>query len=279
MVLKNAMHLPAYAPMQHLASAISCERDKKFPAMRHPVAAMARKSFNGKQDWLKNRVCFIACYCRKTAHTFAQHALDGQSITIARQTKWRILAMEAPRSPGHPATQSADRSLLIVDSDQMFLSRLAKTMETRGFEVTTSDTASRAAKVIEISPPAFAVIDMRLKDGNGIDLIESLRRRRPEMRAIVLTGHANIATAVMAIKRGADDYLSKPSEPGEIQAALMGTGALLPIPDHPMSADRVRWEHIQRVFEACARNVSETARRLGMHRRTLQRILAKRAPR
>ena len=132
---------------------------------------------------------------------------------------------------------------------------------------------------IVLQPPAFAIIDMRLQDGNGLDVIEALHQARPEARAVVLTGYGNIATAVTAVKLGAIDYLAKPADADAVYAALVGdTDSRAALPDNPMSADRVRWEHIQRVYELCNRNVSETARRLNMHRRTLQRILAKRAP-
>ena len=114
-----------------------------------------------------------------------------------------------------------------------------------------------------------------------MDVVEALRAKRPDARIVVLTGYGAIATAVAAVKIGATDYLSKPADADEVvNALLQGTdGALPQLPENPMSADRVRWEHIQRVYEQCDRNVSETARRLTMHRRTLQRILAKRSPR
>jgi two-component system response regulator RegA len=170
--------------------------------------------------------------------------------------------------------------LLLVDDDKAFLQRLARAMEKRGFVVETAESVAEARAKVETVDPAFAVVDMRLEDGNGLDVIEILRTRRPETRAIILTGYGNIATAVTAVKLGAIDYLSKPTDADEIYAALMQRKdeRALP-PENPMSADRVRWEHIQRVYELCERNVSETARRLNMHRRTLQRILAKRAPR
>lgn len=174
----------------------------------------------------------------------------------------------------------ADRTLLIVDDDKAFLQRLARAMESRGFIVATADTVSDAVQSVRASPPAFAVVDMRLGDGNGLDVIEAIRARREDTRAIILTGYGNIATAVTAVKLGAVDYLSKPADADEIYTALTREpGEKAPLPENPMSADRVRWEHIQRVYESCNRNVSETARRLSMHRRTLQRILAKRAPR
>jgi two-component system response regulator RegA len=173
----------------------------------------------------------------------------------------------------------ADRSLLLVDDDRPFLTRLGRAMELRGFEVRMAASIAEAHGMIRERAPAFAVIDMRLEDGNGLDVIEELSKARPEARAVVLTGYGNIATAVTAVKIGAVDYLSKPADADDICNALLArTDQKADPPENPMSADRVRWEHIQRVYELCNRNVSETARRLNMHRRTLQRILAKRAP-
>lgn len=175
---------------------------------------------------------------------------------------------------------AGERSLLIVDDDRPFLTRLARAMESRGYAVRTAETVADGVAAIEAEPPAFAVIDMRLTDGSGLEVITKLKERRPDSRGIILTGYGNIATAVTAVKLGAFDYLAKPADADEVHAALMAIsdGRAAP-PENPMSADRVRWEHIQRVYELCGRNVSETARRLNMHRRTLQRILAKRAPR
>ncbi len=170
--------------------------------------------------------------------------------------------------------------LLIVDDDRPFLERLARAMEGRGFVVTTAETVAQGLAQVEKAPPAYAVVDMRLGDGSGIEVISALKARRPEARAIILTGYGNIATAVTAVKLGAVDYLAKPADADDVCAALSAApGQTAEPPANPMSADRVRWEHIQRVSELCGRNVSETARRLSMHRRTLQRILAKRAPR
>jgi two-component system, response regulator RegA len=178
-----------------------------------------------------------------------------------------------------PASVPGDRSLLIVEDDKSFLQRLARAMESRGFTVTTAETVAEGLTQLETSSPAFAVVDMRLDDGNGLDVISALKRRRPDARAIILTGYGNIATAVNAVKLGAIDYLSKPVDADDVVAALLALEGRKPEPpENPMSADRVRWEHIQRIYELCGRNVSETARRLNMHRRTLQRILAKRAP-
>jgi len=173
-----------------------------------------------------------------------------------------------------------DPTLLLVDDDRPFLTRLARAMESRGFVVETAETVEDAVAKIRKAAPAYAVIDMRLTDGNGLDVVAAIRERRDDSRMVILTGYGNIATAVTAVKLGAVDYLSKPADADDVYAALTLTvGERAAPPENPMSADRVRWEHIQRVYEMCDRNVSETARRLNMHRRTLQRILAKRAPR
>jgi two-component system response regulator RegA len=183
-------------------------------------------------------------------------------------------------SDAPPAIIPAERTLLIVEDDKSFLQRLARAMESRGFTVTIAETVADGLLQVEKVAPAFAVVDMRLGDGNGLDVISALKQRRPEARAIILTGYGNIATAVNAVKMGAVDYLSKPADADDVVAALLASGTeKSELPSNPMSADRVRWEHIQRIYEMCNRNVSETARRLNMHRRTLQRILAKRAPR
>ena len=172
-----------------------------------------------------------------------------------------------------------DASLLIIDDDKAFLQRLGRAMEQRGFKVRMADTVSEATELIRQEPPAFAIVDMRLEDGNGLEVIAELSKLRPNARGIILTGYGNIATAVTAVKLGAVDYLAKPADADEVTDALLAPpNSKAAPPENPMSADRVRWEHIQRVYELCNRNVSETARRLNMHRRTLQRILAKRAP-
>src|SRR3954452_17637078 len=177
-----------------------------------------------------------------------------------------------PQSP-------ADKSFLIADDDKPFLQRVARAMEARGYTVRTADSVAEGVRQAESAAPAFAVVDLRLEDGSGLDVVEQVRRRRPDSRVVVLTGYGNIATAVHAVKLGAVDYLAKPADADDITDALLAPAdAKAPPPENPMSADRVRWEHIQRVYELCNRNVSETARRLNMHRRTLQRILAKRAP-
>ena len=172
-----------------------------------------------------------------------------------------------------------DRSLILVDDDRALVTRLARAMEGRGFEVRVAHSVQEGLDMVRQRAPAFAVVDMRLEDGNGLDVIAELSKIRPQARAVVLTGYGNIATAVTAVKLGAVDYLAKPADADEVTDALLAPhDEKAPPPENPMSADRVRWEHIQRVYELCNRNVSETARRLNMHRRTLQRILAKRAP-
>ncbi len=175
---------------------------------------------------------------------------------------------------------AVDRSLLLVDDDELWLNRLARAMARRGFDVIPAAGVADGVAQAIARAPAFAVVDLRLLDGNGLDVVEALRARREDARIVVLTGYGNIATAVAAVKLGAVDYLSKPADADAIEAALLADGKdKPPPPERPMSADRVRWEHIQRIYELCDRNVSETARRLNMHRRTLQRILAKRSPR
>ena len=173
-----------------------------------------------------------------------------------------------------------DKSLLLLDDDQALRTRLGRALESRGFQVTTVSSIAEAQEALRAGLPAFAVLDMRLEDGNGLKIVEAIRARRDDARMVMLTGYGAIATAVAAVKAGAVDYLSKPADADDIYAALTRTaGERAAPPENPMSADRVRWEHIQRVYEMCDRNVSETARRLNLHRRTLQRILAKRAPR
>ncbi|MGI9505600.1 MAG: ActR/PrrA/RegA family redox response regulator transcription factor [Geminicoccaceae bacterium] len=182
--------------------------------------------------------------------------------------------MDAVDQPG------AGRKLLLVDDDAPLRRSLTRALERRGFVVLPAEGLAEGRMLAREHRPEFAVLDMRLAEGSGLDLLKTLRDLRPEIRIVIVTGYGNIATAVVAIKAGAADYLAKPVDADDVVAALLRTGQGLPPPrDNPMSADRVRWEHIQRVFEQCNRNVSETARRLNMHRRTLQRILNKRAPR
>jgi len=174
-----------------------------------------------------------------------------------------------------------DNSLMILDDSASFRNRLAVALKRRGFDVMSIETVSAAKDIATYNPPAFAILDMRLNDGNGLDVVTVLKEKRPDCRTLVLTGYGNIASAVHAIQAGATNYMAKPADADEICRALLGSEAEAQtpeIPDQPMSANRVKWEHIQRVYDLCGKNVSETARRLKMHRRTLQRILAKRAP-
>jgi len=178
------------------------------------------------------------------------------------------------------APRDGDQSLLLLDDDAAFRTRLARALEQRGFAVNAVATVAEASDVTTKSPPAYAVLDLRLEDGSGLSVVELLTKHRPDCRIVMLTGYGAIATAVAAVKAGAIDYLAKPADPEDIVKALLAAPDDKPAPpENPMSADRIRWEHIQRVYELCGHNVSETARRLNMHRRTLQRILAKRAPR
>ncbi|MEZ5958298.1 MAG: ActR/PrrA/RegA family redox response regulator transcription factor [Hyphomonadaceae bacterium] len=178
------------------------------------------------------------------------------------------------------APLEGEKTLLILDDDAAFRTRLARALETRGFEVSAVASVAEANDIATKSPPAYAVLDLRLEDGSGLAVVEALNKSRPDCRVVMLTGYGAIATAVAAVKAGALDYLAKPADPEDIVKALLASPDEKPEPpENPMSADRIRWEHIQRVYELCGHNVSETARRLNMHRRTLQRILAKRAPR
>ena len=174
----------------------------------------------------------------------------------------------------------ADKSLLIVDDDNPLRDRLSRAMEKKGFKVTQAESVKQGIIHAKNSPPAFAVVDLRLNDGNGLEVVKEIQKLKKDSRIIMLTGYGNIPTAVAAVKAGAIDYIPKPASADDVENALLASPELKPRPpENPMSADRVKWEHIHRVFELCNRNVSETARRLKMHRRTLQRILSKRSPR
>tara|TARA_Y100000748_G_scaffold286973_1_gene270709 strand:- start:146 stop:706 length:561 start_codon:yes stop_codon:yes gene_type:complete len=177
------------------------------------------------------------------------------------------------------ASESKDKSLLLVDDDNSFRERLARAMEKKGFRVTQAGSVKEGIDSIKTSTPSFAVVDLRLNDGNGLEVVKEIQNSNNKSKIIMLTGYGNIPTAVAAIKEGAIDYLAKPADADDIEKALLADPKKkAPPPENPMSADRVKWEHIHRVFELCNRNVSETARRLKMHRRTLQRILYKRSP-
>ncbi len=177
-------------------------------------------------------------------------------------------------------TEFKDKSLLIVDDDNPFRERLSRAMEKKGFKVTQAEGVKKGIDCLKERKPAFAVIDLRLGDGNGLEVVKELQNQNNESRIVMLTGYGNIPTTVAAIKHGAIDYLAKPADADDVEKALLADrDKKAQPPENPMSADRVKWEHIHRVFELCNRNVSETARRLKMHRRTLQRILSKRSPR
>ena len=172
-----------------------------------------------------------------------------------------------------------NKSLLIVDDDNPFRDRLSRAMEKKGFQVIQAEGVKKGIETVKIKKPGFAVVDLRLNDGNGLDVVKKIQEVNPSSRIIMLTGYGNIPTAVAAIKEGAIDYLAKPADAEDVEKALLANPSKKAAPpENPMSADRIKWEHIHRVFELCNRNVSETARRLKMHRRTLQRILSKRSP-
>ena len=172
-----------------------------------------------------------------------------------------------------------DKSLLIVDDDNPFRERLARAMEKKGFKVFQAEGVKKGIDAVKSNKPAFAVVDLRLGDGNGLEVVKEIQNSNSGSRVVMLTGYGNIPTAVAAIKQGAIDYLAKPADADDVEKALLANpNKKADPPENPMSADRVKWEHIHRVFELCNRNVSETARRLKMHRRTLQRILSKRSP-
>ena len=174
----------------------------------------------------------------------------------------------------------SDKSLLILDDDDPLRGRLSRAMEKKGFLVKDAKTVAEALQIVKNSAPAFALIDLRLEDGNGLDVVKELSKIKKDCRIVMLTGYGNLPTAVAAVKAGAIDYMAKPVDADDVEASLLASPeSKARPPENPMSADRVKWEHIHRVFELCNRNVSETARRLKMHRRTLQRILSKRSPR
>ena len=188
--------------------------------------------------------------------------------------------MSADISVDEALEKLTDKTMMVLDDDAPFRTRLAQALTRKGFTVSAVATVAEAKEIARSNPPAFAVLDLRLEDGSGLEVVEVLHQNREDAKAIMLTGYGALATAVAAVKAGAIDYLSKPADVDDIVKALLSKSDDLPDPpENPMSADRVRWEHIQRVYELCNHNVSETARRLNMHRRTLQRILAKRAPR
>ena len=190
-----------------------------------------------------------------------------------------MITIMVEASPTKNIKDYKDKSLLIVDDDNPFRERLARAMEKKGFVVTQAESVKKGIDSLKITKPAFAVIDLRLNDGNGLEVVKEIQSLNNNSRIIMLTGYGNITTAVAAIKHGAIDYLAKPADADDVEKALLADPkSKAQPPENPMTADRVKWEHIHRVFELCNRNVSDTARRLKMHRRTLQRILSKRSP-
>tara|TARA_B100000579_G_scaffold423249_1_gene426212 strand:- start:536 stop:1108 length:573 start_codon:yes stop_codon:yes gene_type:complete len=189
------------------------------------------------------------------------------------------MKMEPKKTELQKIADFADKSLLIVDDDNPLRDRLARAMEKKGFIVTQAESVKQGISHVKSKPPAFAVVDLRLGDGNGLEVVKEIHKNKKDSRVVMLTGYGNIPTAVAAVKAGAIDYIPKPVDADDVENALLASPEMKAIPpQNPMSADRVKWEHIHRVFELCNRNVSETARRLNMHRRTLQRILSKRSP-
>lgn len=183
--------------------------------------------------------------------------------------------MNTPTAPGE------DMPLLIVDDDAAFSRVLTRALASRGFQVVATDNVTDARALARRHQPKFCVLDLKLGDENGLKLIPDLQALVPDIRVLLLTGYASIATAVEAIKRGAHDYLAKPVDADQVVRALLDDDShvadddLLDAPDAPLPLRRLEWEHIQRVLTECEGNISETARRLGMHRRTLQRKLSK----
>jgi two-component system response regulator RegA len=168
-------------------------------------------------------------------------------------------------------------SLLIVEDDNPLRQRLAAAFAQRGLDVRGAATVAQAEQLAREDPPELVLLDLRVGNENGLALISTLRDIDPATRIVVLTGYGSVATAVEAVRRGAVHYLTKPADADEILAAFERTagGQTADAPLQPMSLDRVEWEHINRVLVACGGNVSEAARLLGLHRRTLQRKLAK----
>ncbi len=203
-----------------------------------------------------------------------------QVVIALRVPICEIMRKTSLQTPQLKISDFEDKSLLILDDDDPFRGRLSRAMEKKGFMVKEVKTVAEGLEFVQKTPPNFAVVDLRLEDGNGLDVIKELSKKKSDSRIVMLTGYGNLPTAVAAVKAGAIDYIAKPVDADDVESALLAAPeSKAKPPENPMSADRVKWEHIHRVFELCNRNVSETARRLKMHRRTLQRILSKRSPR
>ena len=207
--------------------------------------------------------------------SFSQEVVNALELTIYQYMRKTNL-----QTPQLNLSDFQDKSLLILDDDDPLRGRLSRAMEKKGFVVKEAKSVAEGLEIVKKSPPNFAVVDLRLEDGNGLDVIKELSKHKSDSRIVMLTGYGNLPTAVAAVKAGAIDYIAKPVDADDVESALLAAPeSKAKPPENPMSADRVKWEHIHRVFELCNRNVSETARRLKMHRRTLQRILSKRSPR
>jgi two-component system response regulator RegA len=167
-------------------------------------------------------------------------------------------------------------NLLIVEDDDVLRERLARAMVRRGYDVRTASSVSEAQETIALQAPEFAIVDLRLDDGSGLEVVRDLEAEHPDARAVILTGYGDIPTAVSAARLGAVDYVAKPATADEIVDVLTTPkGEATPMPDNPTLPDQARIEHIEQVFNEAGRNVSHTARLLQMHRRTLQRLLRK----
>lgn len=177
----------------------------------------------------------------------------------------------------NPPPLNGAHELLLVDDDEMFSAILARALERRGFCVRIAADTSGALQSMAVRPAQYAVVDLKLPDGSGLCLVKKLLACNPEMRVVVLTGYASIATAIEAIKLGASYYLTKPATANDIIAAFHHDAGrdTAPLTERPLSVSRLEWEHINRVLTEHNGNISATARTLGMHRRTLQRKLGK----
>jgi len=195
--------------------------------------------------------------------------------------RWNIRPSRVSNREISPKQQNTN--VLIVDDDQLFTRQLVTGLERHGFSTFPSDNRVRALETVHSHRPDFAVLELRLRHDplahhGGLELVAELRKMRPQMRIVVATSYSSIVTAVAAIKAGAAEYLPKPASLDSVATALNKSGQMPCLRDKPMSADRLRWEYILRTFFQCDQNVSATARTLGMHRRTLQRMLNKRPP-
>ena len=230
------------------------------------------KKFN-KKNLIIPHLRFFSLYVKKKGHFCRVEILSTAPI-------WTLMRAQKNLPEQLKLADFADKTLLILDDDDPLRGRLARAMEKKGFQVKEAKSVAEGLNIAKTAPTAFAVIDLRLEDGNGLDVVRELSKNKKESRIVMLTGYGNLPTAVAAVKEGAIDYIAKPVDADDVEAALLASPeSKAKPPENPMSADRVKWEHIHRVFELCNRNVSETARRLKMHRRTLQRILSKRSPR